>query len=146
MLGSASLHILANYYQPLNGALCDSQAMKYKNIISAIHNFGHSFSSYENYVDDDFVIDELRNIRRKGYDISVNWLTREFEPSQLQSERITKSIDYWADSLDEHLAKHNIESSAIKSLVFKWPVKTIHYIVAVDDRDIEHKKVIKYAS
>ena len=126
--------------------LCDSQAMKYKNIISAIHNFGHSFSSYENYVDDDFVIDELRNIRRNGYDISVNWLTREFEPSQLLSERITKSIGYWADSLEEHLVKHNVEPSAIKSLVFKWPVKTMHYIVAIDDRDIEHKKVINYAS
>jgi hypothetical protein len=120
--------------------------MKYKNIISAIHNFGHSFSSYENYVDEDFVIDELRNIHRKGYDISVNWLTREFEPSELLSERIKKSIGYWADSLDEHLAKHNIESSALKSIEFKWPEKENHYIVAVDDRGIEHKKEIKYAS
>jgi hypothetical protein len=74
--------------------------MKYKNIISAIHNFGHSFLSNENYVDEDFVIDELRNIHRKGYDISVNWITREFEPSQLLSERIKKSIGYWPALVD----------------------------------------------
>jgi hypothetical protein len=120
--------------------------MKYKNINSAIHNFGHSFSSYENYVDEDFVIDELRNIHRKGYDISVNWLTREFEPSELLSGRIRKSIGYWADSLNEHLTKHNIEPSALKSIEFKWPARAVHYIVAMDDRGIEHKKEIKYAS
>jgi len=120
--------------------------MKYKNINSAIHNFGHSFSSYENYVDEDFVIDEFKNIRRKGYDITINWLTREFEPSQLLSERIRKSIGYWADSLNEHLIKHNVDPCAIKSLEFRWPVKTVHYIVAIDDRGIEHKKVIRYAS
>jgi hypothetical protein len=131
---------------PLGKALCDSQAMKYKNISSAIHNFGHSFSSYENYVDEDFVIDELRNIHRKGYDISVNWLTREFEPSELLSRRIEKSIGYWADSLNEHLSKHNIEPSALKSIEFKWPARAVHYIVAMDDRGIEHKKEIKYAS
>jgi len=32
--------------------------MKYKNIYSAIHNFGHSFTSLMNYVDGDYVIDE----------------------------------------------------------------------------------------
>jgi len=145
LLGFASLHILANYYQPLIWALCDYQAMKYKNIKSAIHNFGHSFASYENYVDDDFVLYELRNIHRKGYDISINWLTGDFEPSQLCSERIKKSIGYWINSLDEHLQKQNVSLGSLQSLDFKWPAKQGHFIVAIDDRGIEHRKEIMHA-
>ncbi|AWY00274.1 hypothetical protein A8139_09885 [Marinomonas primoryensis] len=52
-------------------------AMKYKNIKSAIHNFGHSFVSLMNYVDEDYVIDEIGKIHKQGYDIEINWLTRE---------------------------------------------------------------------
>ena len=114
--------------------------MKYKNIKSAIHNSGHSFASYENYVDDDFVLYELRNIHRKGYDISINWLNGEFEPSQLCSARLRKSISYWHNSLDKHLQKHNVSLSSLESLDFKWPANKGHYIIAIDDRGIEYKK------
>jgi len=34
--------------------------MKYKNIDSALHNFGHSFMSGMNYVDDDHVMYEVQ--------------------------------------------------------------------------------------
>jgi hypothetical protein len=119
--------------------------MKYKNIKSAIHNFGHSFASYENYVDDDFVLYELRNIHRKGYDISINWLTQEFEPNQLCSERIKKSIGYWANSLNENLQKQNVCLGSLQSLNFKWPAKQGHFIVAMDDRGTEHRKEIMHA-
>ena len=119
--------------------------MKYKNIKSAIHNFGHSFASYENYVNDDFVIYELRNIHKKGYDISVNWLTRSFEPAQLNSARIDRSIELWADSLEEHLLRQNVELSVIKSLEFKWPAKKGHFIIATDNRGVVHRKEIMHA-
>ena len=33
--------------------------MKYRRIDGALHNLGHSFVSYTNYVDDGFVIDDL---------------------------------------------------------------------------------------
>ncbi len=66
--------------------------MKYKNIYSAIHNFGHSFTSMMNYVDGDYVIDELSNIHQKEYDIEVDWISGEFEPNQLASNRIEKSL------------------------------------------------------
>lgn len=46
--------------------------MKYKHIYSAIHNFGHSFTSLMNYVDDDYVIDELDKIHAEGHDIEVD--------------------------------------------------------------------------
>jgi hypothetical protein len=120
--------------------------MKYKNIKSAIHNFGHSFVSYENYVDGDFVLYELKNIHRKGYDIAINWFTQEFSPNHLCSERIKKSIGYWSSGIQEHLNRQNVDIDSLKSLELFWPVKTIHFIVAIDDRGIEHKKEIAYAT
>lgn len=46
--------------------------MKYKHIPSAIHNFGHSFTSLMNYVDDGYVIDDLQKIHEKGLDTEVS--------------------------------------------------------------------------
>jgi hypothetical protein len=50
--------------------------MKYKLIKSFAHNFTHSFSSYENYVDDHYIVDDLKKIVRVGEKniISVYWI------------------------------------------------------------------------
>ena len=53
--------------------------MKYKNIYSAIHNFGHSFLSLMNYVDGVYIIDDLTDIMKKGHDIEIDWLNGEFK-------------------------------------------------------------------
>ncbi|MDO6421685.1 hypothetical protein [Saccharophagus degradans] len=119
--------------------------MKYKNINSAIHNFGHSFTSYENYVDNEHVLYELKNIRRKGYDIHINWITREFSPAQLESDRIKKSISYWAKGLKDQFESLNVNLECIKELDFYWPANEQHYIVALDDRGVKHQKEITYA-
>ncbi|MBV1884195.1 MAG: hypothetical protein KUG82_21320 [Pseudomonadales bacterium] len=113
--------------------------MKYKNIYSAIHNFGASFTSLMNYVDGDYTLDELDDIHRKGNDIEVNWLTRTFEPANMATPRIKKSIGYWADSLEKHLCSHNVEIEKLTSLYFKWPVRQRKYMIATDDRGKEYK-------
>ncbi|WP_028024039.1 hypothetical protein [Enterovibrio calviensis] len=118
--------------------------MKYKNIKSAIHNFGHSYISYENYVDGDFVLYELTSIHRKGYDISIDWLNGHFEPYQLCSERIEKSIGYWFAGLSKHLINQNVKLESLTALHFQWPAKQGPFILAVDDRGVEHKKEIEY--
>jgi hypothetical protein len=69
-----------------------------------------------NYVDHDFVADEIGKIHRKGYDIEINWLTREFRPAQLESERIKKSIGYWGDNLKKHCASHSVNLENLCSL------------------------------
>jgi len=46
--------------------------MKYKHVNAAIRNFGHSFTSLMNYVDGDYVMDELAKIHSKGCDIEVD--------------------------------------------------------------------------
>lgn len=113
--------------------------MKYKNIYSAIHNFGASFTSLMNYVDGDYVIDELVNIHGKGYDIKLNWLTREFQPIKFETKRLKKSIGYWEDSLKKDLSSQNVDLKRLSSLYFKWPAKGRKYMIAIDDRGKEYK-------
>ncbi len=79
--------------------------MKYKNINSAIHNFGHSFFSLINYIEDSHIIDELGKIHKKGYDIKIDWLNREFEPKQMLNKKIEKSINSYANNLESFLLK-----------------------------------------
>jgi len=113
--------------------------MKYKNIYSAIHNFGHSFTSLMNFVDGDYVIDELAKIHSKGYDIEVDWLTSRFKPEQLVSNRIKKSIGYWGDYLEKHLSSQNVDLDKISSLYFRWPAGQRKFMIATDDRNKEYK-------
>lgn len=93
--------------------------MKYKHIYSAIHNFGHSFTSLMNYVDDDYVIDELDKIHTEGNDIEVDWLTGQFKPVTLVTPRIQKSIGYWRDSLKKHMASQNVSVSTCRRLTIE---------------------------
>ena len=67
------------------------ETVKYKNIRSAIHNFGHSFVSLMNYVDGVYVIDELFDIRKRGHDIEIDWLKNTFTPGSGATETIKKS-------------------------------------------------------
>ena len=113
--------------------------MKYKNICSAIHNFGHSFTSLMNYVDSDYVIDELSKIHRMEYDIEIDWLSGGFEPGNLASERLTKSIGYWREWLEDHLASHNVDIERLHSVKFAWPARKRKFMLAIDDRGKEYK-------
>lgn len=113
--------------------------MKYKHIHSAIHNFGHSFTSLMNFVDGDYVIDELARIHAKGHDIEVDWLTGQFRPANFASPRIQKSIGYWRDSLEKHMVSQNVDLKALSELKFRWPVRQRKHMVATDNRGKEYK-------
>lgn len=115
--------------------------MKYKNNKSAIHNFGHSFVSLMNYIDEDYVVDIISEIHHQGYDIEINWLTREFGPAQNQ-----ESIGYWADSLKKNCSSHNVNLDSLSSLLLVWPAGQSKYMQAIDDKGTEHKIYINEAS
>lgn len=116
--------------------------MKYKNIPSAIHNFGHSFLSYENYVDSDFVIYELNKINGKKYDIKINWKTKEFQPKSMISDRITKSIGFWHDNINEHFRSQDVEFDCLKSFHLIWNNNENPKVIATDDRGKLYEKEI----
>jgi hypothetical protein len=92
-----------------------------------------------NYVENDFVIDELNNIHRKKYDIEINWFSGKFKPKQLSSARIEKSIKFWRSWLEDHLDSHNVEFERLSSLNFVWPSGQGKFMAAVDDRGKEYK-------
>lgn len=113
--------------------------MKYKNIYSAIHNFGHSFTSLMNYVEEGYVFDELLAIHHSGYDIEIDWKTRKFSPEILESYRMKMSIGYWTDSLKDHLASHSVDLKIIESIKFLWPAGQRKFMLAIDDRGKQYK-------
>ena len=113
--------------------------MKYKNIRSAIHNFGHSFMSDMNYVDDDFIFNDLVKIHKKNLDISIDWLNGIFEPSSEVSDRLKKSIGYWKNGLEKQLSQQNVDLNMIASLFLYWPSKATHFMEAKDDRGKVYK-------
>ncbi len=114
--------------------------MKYKNINSAIHNFGHSFFSLINFVDNVYIIDELGKINKKGYDIKIDWLNKEFEPKQMLNEKIEKSIIYYANNLENFLLKQNVLLHKLSSLYFIWKGNENNkYMEAVDNRGKSYK-------
>jgi len=113
--------------------------MQYKKIYSAIGNFGSSFTSLMNYIDSDYVIDELSKIHSKGYDIHIDWLNNKFEPQQLLTPRITKSIGYYASKLSDHLKSENVDIEKLTLLKFTWPSSGRKFMYAKDDRDKVYK-------
>lgn len=120
------------------GIVKEIKAMKYKNIYSAIHNFGHSFLSLMNYIDDGYVIDDLNDIVKKGYDIEIDWLDKTFKPINESTKRINTSIDYYKADLKRHLLAQQINLESIQELKLLWPAKGRKYMWAKDDRGKEY--------
>lgn len=113
--------------------------MKYKNIYSAIHNFGRSFTSSMNYVDGEYVMDELAKMHTQDIDIEVDWQTGVFSPATLVTPRVQKSIGYWKNGLKKQLVSQNVELEALTELKFRWPAGERKHMLALDDRGKEYK-------
>ena len=121
--------------------------MKYKNIDSMLHNFGHSFVSLMNYVDGEYIIDELDKLARSvpGNEIRIDFSSGSISPEATYPERLHKSVQYWMDWLPKHMRSHNIEPSAIGPVSFRFRlVKLGHEVIveATDDRGTSHKKFV----
>ncbi|MFM0546994.1 hypothetical protein PQR29_19940 [Paraburkholderia strydomiana] len=113
--------------------------MKYKNIYSAIHNLGASFTSLMNYVLDGYVIDELESIHHQRLDIEVDWLSGAFAPESLESARIRASIEYYCEGLTRQFAQQNVDVASITQLRFHWPAGGRKYMAATDNRGKSYK-------
>ncbi len=92
--------------------------MKLKNIKSLSHNLSHSYVSFENYVDGEFVFKELRElaVKANGEKVSIYWLYPENKVVPLFNHRITKSIEYYKEWLPKLLVQHELEASVIEEL------------------------------
>lgn len=120
--------------------------MKLKNIKSLSHNLSHSYVSFENYVDGEFVFKELKElaVKAKGEKVSIFWLYPENKVVPLFSERINKSIEYYKEWLPRFLTQHELDASVIAELrtdIYIAPNKQLE--VQAYARDINGKEYVK---
>ena len=92
-----------------------------------------------NYVDGDYVIDELSDIAEKGYDIEIDWLNNSFTPKQLATARIIKSMDCYYANLKNYLQRQCVDVNRLTVMKLFWPAKGRKYMWAQDDRGKEYK-------
>ncbi|MGR6874020.1 hypothetical protein ACU6U9_17305 [Pseudomonas sp. HK3] len=92
--------------------------MKLKNIKALSHNLTHSYVSFENYVDGEFVFKDLKELAFKasGEKVSIYWVFPEGKVIPLLNERINKSIEYYKKWLPKLLSQHELELSVIAEL------------------------------
>lgn len=121
--------------------------MKYKNIDNAIHNLGHSFMSGMNWVDGAHIKDDINELARKEPDgVWINFSTGVIKPAAANTRRIKMSVAGYRASLSDFLIRHNVDPAALSDV-------TLHYqrtkqggqlvMLAVDDRGVEHKVLVK---
>ncbi len=123
--------------------------MKYKNLKAFAHNFIHSFVSFTNYVDEGYVIDDLRVAVRK-MPITIAWLPElVVSPSRdLVSPRVLNSMTHFQAWLPEHARHHEIELGHVREFrleMYRLPNYQLRCdSVLVDDRGKEHRQSVSF--
>lgn len=70
----------------------------HKPLKSVSHNFGHSFISLMNYINDDYFMGHLLKQARKTKcnKLTVDILKNKAEPNELLTDQIKSSIEHWS--------------------------------------------------
>jgi len=122
--------------------------MKYKNIKSVLHNFGYSFFSLMNYVDDEYIVDIVAKLIRDidCHELKIHFPDGGLVPQIDCPEKLKKSIGYWSDGLPGHAQSQNVDIGKISdiTLVVRLTHSGIQYFAeAKDDRGTEYNIPIK---
>jgi hypothetical protein len=123
--------------------------MRYKRIGSALHNFAHSFLSFNNYVDDAFILDELQRTLRSSGDVVINFSTGEVEPTAAATPRVRRSIEYWQAGLGDHLRSEQVDPDRVRDVLLRLRLTRKgyeHTVEATDDRGTLHRVPVEPAS
>ncbi len=92
-----------------------------------------------NYVDDGYVIDDLRKLVRTNEEnrVSIIWIPDGRQPSEL-SPRILKSVDYWKGRLPDLVKASGSDMRAIREFSTEIFIKANKQIAVeghlIDDR------------
>ena len=105
------------------------ERVRYKVLKSVAHNFSHSFVSLMNYVDDGYVIDDLREVVRKNEEnrVSISWIP-DARQTDVLTPRILKSVAYWKARLPDLVKASGSDIRAIREFsteIFLKPNKQI---------------------
>ncbi len=118
--------------------------MKYKDIKSMAHNFSHSFLSYENYVDGEYVVEDLKRLAREanGETVAIHWVPETLPNPDKFTKRTKTSISYYRAWLPKHANSHGVELEHIREFRTELFMKSSHQMCAqayvLDDRGKEH--------
>ena len=101
--------------RPVNSSVIPLVVMKYRILRSVAHNFSHSFVSLMNYVDDGYVIDDLRQLARNanGERVTIHWIP-DSAPSLALPARVLKRIANHKVWLPSHVANSGADIAAIR--------------------------------
>lgn len=123
--------------------------MKYKLIKSMAHNWTHSFMSGMNYVDNDFVFDDMYRLARdrRGEKITVTWIPNRPEELFGLTPRVRESLKHYRNALPEHLVRHQIDPGAISEMRTEVYVAENHRMYVrsyvLDNRGKEHVQFVR---
>jgi hypothetical protein len=123
--------------------------MKYKHIDSALHNFGHSFVSLMNYVDEKYICDLLDAAARDsvGSEVRINFSGEVADLPECSEPQLAKSFEYWKTWLPELLERQNVTPSSLSSIVLRYRLTRMGREIlmeAVDDRGKHHKVLVQH--
>lgn len=124
--------------------------MKYKNLKSFAHNFTHSFVSYENYIDGEYVIEDLKKAARElnGEVLSIYWIPDDGPINYKLSKRVFASLRYYREWLPKLAGQHEIDLRTIKELrtdIFRKSNQQLKVLAKLtDDRGKEYEQSVQF--
>jgi len=116
--------------------------MKYKNIDSALRNFGHSFVSLMNYVDGEYICDELLAAARSATNNEIRIDFSASAPPLGSSDQLAKSFDHWKAWLPKLLESQNVLPHSVGAVLLRYRLTRMGrevIVEATDDRGQPHK-------
>jgi len=130
----------------------------HKPLKSISHNFGHSFISLMNYINDDYFLGHLlKQARKTGKNkLTINVLNSTAEPSELLTDEVKYSIENWSKWFPKLVENSGSTMNFVKSayMTIEFDLKqtrpysgNVDYIenpficeiVIIDDRGKEYK-------
>ena len=121
--------------------------VKYKNIDSALHNFGHSFVSLMNYVDDEYICDLLAAAAKSSPEREVRIdLSAPSLPAG-NAPQLVKSFEYWKAWLPRLLESQNVHPKSVGPVVLRYRITRMGrevIVEATDDRGHIHKVFVEH--
>jgi hypothetical protein len=124
--------------------------MKYKNIKSMAHNFLHSFLSYENYLDNGYIVDDFRELARQaeGQRVGIHWLPEGSPLPDNCTRRLTRAVAAYQDWLRKHAENHDVDLNHIKEFKTEMYMLPSHQLSAeyyvLDDRGREYVGTVSF--
>ncbi len=123
--------------------------MKYKILKSIAHNLFHTFVIFMNYVDDGYVIDDLRQLARKanGARLIIPWIPDSKAQTDLP-QRFLKSIEDYKVQLSKHFQESGANIETVREFRTEIFLKSNKKIAVeaylVDDRGKEYSNNVSF--